>query len=146
MASGQGPWVALPRVGLLVALPVTLVNVCWASGPDRTVACIASRSDGRSSVVGPLSPLESVLPWSFLALCTGSAWLLILRGRFGMSAALLTLHVAHLSLLLLLLLVQDSFRVGAGLWQVVRNLSERLVLGVAVMLSVPFLARRCRRC
>ncbi|MBL9046941.1 MAG: hypothetical protein JNK34_06455 [Tabrizicola sp.] len=132
---------ALRLVSLLVAMPVTLVNVFWASGLDGGVSYIASLSDGRCSMVGWLWPLGSVLLWVFLALCIGSACQLIFRGRFGLSVALLTLHVAHLSLLLLLLVVGNSSCVGAGLWQVVRNLSELLGFGAAVMLlPVPILA------
>ncbi|MBL9053926.1 MAG: hypothetical protein JNN02_09380 [Tabrizicola sp.] len=132
---------ALRLVSLLVAMPVTLVNVYWASGLDGSVSYIASLSDGRCSMVGWLWPLGSVLPWVFLALCIGSARQLIFRGRFGLSVDLLTLHVAHLSLLLLLLVVGNSPCVGAGLWQVVRNFLELLGSGVAVMLlPVPILA------
>ena len=132
---------ALRLVSLLATLPVTLVNVYWASGLDGNVAYIASNSDGRCTMFGWLGPLGAVLPWVFLALWIGSAWQLIFREGYGLSVALLTLHVAPLCLLLLLLLVGNSFCVGAGLWQVVRNLSELLVFGVAVMLlPVPILA------
>lgn len=141
MASVVGMLVALRLVSLLVALPVVLVNVYWASRLDGNVAYIASQSDGRCSIIGWLWPLGSVLPWVFLALWIGSAVQLIFRGRYGLSAALLTLHVAHLSLLQLLLVVGNSFCVGAGLWHVVRNLSELLGFALAVMLlPVPILA------
>ena len=132
---------ALRLVSLLVALPVTLVNVYWASRLDGNVAYIASHSDGRCTMVGWLGPLGAVLPWAFLALWIGSVWQLIFRGRYGLSVALLKLHVAHLSLLLFVLVVGNSFCVGAGFWYVVRNLAELLGFGFAVMLlPVPILA------
>lgn len=132
---------ALRLVSLMVALPVTLVNVYWASGLDGNAAYIASSSDGRCSMVGWLWPLGSVLPWVFLALFIGSAYQLIFRGRYGLSAALLTLHVAHLSLLLLLLLVGSSYCAGAAFWPVFWTLSGLLSFGFAVMLfPLPILA------
>ena len=132
---------ALRLVSLILLLPVTLVNVYWASGLERNVAYIAARSDGRCRIVGWLEPLGLVLPWVFLALAAGSAVQLMFRGRFGLSAALLKLHMAHLALLLALLLLGNSYCSGADLWPVVRILSGPLGFGfVILLLSVPILA------
>jgi hypothetical protein len=131
----------LRLVSLVLLLPVTLVNVYWASGLERNVAYIASSSDGRCSMIGWLWPLGLGLPWVVLALSVGSAFQLILRGRFGLSATLLKLHLVHLSLLLSLLLVGNSYCSGAELWPVVQRVSELLTFVLVVMLlPVPILA------
>lgn len=132
---------ALRLVSLLVALPVTLVNVYWASRLDGNVAYIASHSDGRCSMVGWLGPLGAVLPWAFLALWIGSAWQLIFRGRYGLSTVLLKLHVAHLALLMGLFLLGNSFCEGVAIWPVLWTYSELFVFCLVVMLlPVPILA------
>ncbi|MFZ1346067.1 MAG: hypothetical protein WAT35_06210 [Tabrizicola sp.] len=132
---------ALRLVSLILLLPVTLVNLYWASGLERNVAYIAARSDGRCSMIGWLEPFSLVLPWVFLALGVGSAIQLVLQGRFGFSAVLLALHVAHLALLLALLVLGNSYCSGVDLWPVVRILSGPLGFGFVVMLlPVPILA------
>ena len=131
----------LRLISLVLVLPVTLANVYWASGLDRNVAYIAESSDGRCSMIGWLWPIGVILPWIFLAFGAGSALQLVFRGRFGLSVALLKLHVAHLSLLLVLLLVGNSFCVGAGLWRVLGVFRELLAFVCLVMLiPVPILA------
>lgn len=132
---------ALRLVSLVLVLPVLLVNVYWASGLERNVAYIASSSEGRCGLIGGLWPLGWVLPWVFLALGIGSVWQLIFRGTFGLSAALLKLHVGHVCLLLALLVVGNSFCSGFGLWSVVWRFAELLIFVVVVMLlPVPILA------
>ncbi|WP_103258339.1 hypothetical protein [Tabrizicola aquatica] len=132
---------ALRLFSLVLLLPVTLANVYWASGRDRNVGYIASSSGGRCGLVGGLWPLGWVLPWVFLALGVGSALQLIFRRTFGLSAALLKLHVVHLCLLLALLVVGNSFCTGFGLWSVVWRFSELLTFVIVVMLvPVPILA------
>lgn len=130
----------LRLVSLAVLLPVLLANVYWASGLDRNVAEIAARSDGRCSMVGWLWPLGTVLPWVFPALGGGAVFQLVFQGRFGVSAALLKLHVAHLALLLGLLVAGNCFCVGADLWRALWVFRELLGFAFLVMLiPVPFL-------
>jgi hypothetical protein len=65
---------------------------------------------------------------------------LVFQGRFGVSAALLKLHVAHLALLLGLLVAGNSFCVGADLWRALWVFRELLGFAFLVMLiPVPIL-------
>jgi hypothetical protein len=61
--------------------------------------------------------------------------------RFGLSTALLKLHVVHLALLLMLLVAANTFCAGASFWSTVRIPSALLGFGLVVMLlPLPILA------
>ncbi len=135
----------LRLVSLALLLPVVLANGYLASVLDRNIAYIAATSEGQCSMVGWLWPLGAVLPWAFLALGVGSALQLLFRGRFGLSVALLKLHVAHLALLQVLLVLGNGYCSAVSSWRAIWNLSELLGFGVIVMfLPVPILAMQMR--
>ena len=131
----------LRLVSLALVLPVVLANGYWASGLDRNLAYIAASAEVRCGMVGWLWPLGAVLPWTFLALGAAAALQLVFVGRFGLSVALLKLHLAHLALLQVLLVLGNGYCRGLSTWRAIWNLSELLVFGgIVMLLPVPILA------
>lgn len=136
---------ALRLVSLFLLFPVMLANAKWASGLVDEAHYIARQNGGRCSAVGELAGLGIVLPWLFLALGVAAAAELIFRGRFGLSAALLVLHVVQLSFMIRLLILGSSYCAGASVGFVVRILSGVILLELLfAVLPLPVLLLQIR--
>ena len=131
---------ALRLVSLVLLFPVVLANGYWASGLADNVRYIATQNDGHCGAVGGLAGLGIVLPWLFLTLGVAAAAQLIFRGRFGLSAALLVLHVMHMALLIGLLILGNGYCRGLSLFAAFPVLSGLVRFGALVaVLPLPVL-------
>lgn len=131
---------ALRLVSLVLLFPVVLANVYWASGLADNVGYIATQNEGLCGAVSEFAGLGTVLPWMFLALGIAAAAQLIFRGRFGLSVALLVLHVMHIALLIGLLILGNGYCRGLSLFAAFPLLSGLVLFGAVVaVLPLPVL-------
>jgi len=136
---------ALRLVSLVLLFPVVLANGYWASGLADNVGYIATQNDGLCSAVGGLAVLGTVLPWLFLTLGVAATAQLIFRGRFGLSVALLVLHLMHMALLIGLLVLGNGYCHGLSVFAAFPVLSGLVFFGVIVaVLPLPALVLQVR--
>ena len=136
---------ALRLISLILLLPVTMANAYWASGLENNALYSASQNDGICRSVRGLTVLGVVLPWLFLVLSVSAAVQIVFMGRFGLSAALLGLHLMHMTLLIGLLVLGNGYCRGPGFFAAFPALTELALFGVVVALvPLPVLIAQLR--
>jgi hypothetical protein len=136
---------ALHMVSLVALVILTLLDAYLAQGLYDSARYIAGLKGGVCSWIGGLQGLGLVLPWVFLALGSVATVQVLFWGRFRISVAFLILHVMHMTLVLSLLVLGNSYCDGASVLRAIQILSGPILFGlVFAALPVPLLMLQLR--